>query len=295
MDGIYDAIRNMLQVLAQNGIIWQEFKYGFVINSFLCACIIGPALGAVGTIVVARKMAFFSTAVANAAITGIALGILLGEPLSAPYISLVSFSLLFAIVLNFARSHSDLSQEALIAVFLASAIAVGSALMFSVTRTINIHILDSFLFGSILTASYGDITLLAATGIVALVICALFFNTFLQSGLHPGLASIRSSVRVSYYLFAVVIALVTVASIKIVGAVLVEALLIIPAAASRNIAGSLKSFVGYSVVFGTIAAIGGIVIPVHYNISIPSGSAIILLAAGLFIITLFVRIIRERI
>jgi len=295
MDFIYDSIRNVLQVLAQNRTIWPEFKYGFVINSFICACIIGPALGALGTIVIVKKTAFFSTAIANAAITGIALGILFGEPVNAPYISLVSFSLLFAIILNFVRNHSDLSQDVLIAVFLATAMAVGSALMFSVTRTINIHILDSFLFGSILTASYNDITLLAVTGVLALTGFVFFFNTFLQSGLHPGLASVRgTSVRFSYYLFVIMIALVTVASIKIVGAVLVEALLIIPAAASRNIARSLRSFVVYSIAIGTIAAVGGIVVPVHYNLSIPSGAAIIVLASTFFAATFFVRIIRER-
>jgi zinc transport system permease protein len=272
----------------------EEFKYGFVINSLLCACIIGPVLGALGTVVVVKRMAFFSNAVGSAAITGVALGILFGEPVSAPYISLIAFALLFAILLNFARGRTDMSQDALIAVFLAASIAVGSALMFSVTRKINIHILDSFLFGSILTASYSDITLLAITGVLALIAGGWYFNRFLLSGLNPDLAAVRGvNVTIANYLFVAIIALVTVASIKIVGAILVEALLIIPAASARNIARSLRNFVIWSVVFGSAAALGGIVLPVHYNVSIPSGAAIIIVATGIFIVTLGIRMVRH--
>jgi zinc transport system permease protein len=294
MDFLYDGIRNILQILVQNGSLPEEFKYGFVINSLLCACIIGPVLGALGTVVVVKRMAFFSNAVGSAAITGVALGILFGEPVSAPYISLIAFALLFAILLNFARGRTDMSQDALIAVFLAASIAVGSALMFSVTRKINIHILDSFLFGSILTASYSDITLLAITGAVALAAGGWYFNRFLLTGLNSDLAAVRGvKVNVANYLFVVIIALVTVASIKIVGAILVEALLIIPAASARNIARSLRSFVVWSVVFGSAAALAGIVLPVHYNISIPSGAAIIIMATVIFVVTLGIRMVRR--
>lgn len=295
MDLIYDFIRNGLQVLVQNGALPEEFKYGFVINSLLCALLVGPVLGALGTIVIVKRMAFFSSAVGNAAITGIAIGILVGEPVAAPYISLISFALMFAILLNFVRTKTDMPQDALIAVFLAASIAVGSALMFSVTRKINIHILDSFLFGSILTTSYSDITLLVITGTIAIATCGFFFNRFLLTGLNPGLAGVRGiRVKAANYIFVIIIALVTVASIKTVGAILVEALLIIPAAASRNISSSLRSFVVWSILFGTISAVAGVVLPVHYSISIPSGAAIIIFATAIFICTLAIRMVRVR-
>jgi zinc transport system permease protein len=295
MDVVYDFIRNGLQVLVQNGALPEEFRYGFVINSLMCAILVGPVLGALGTIVIVKRMAFFSSAVGNAAITGIALGILFGEPVAAPYISLISFALVFAILLNFARNKTNMPQDALIAVFLAASLATGSALMFTVTRTINIHILDSFLFGSILTTSYNDITLLVVTGAIALFACWFYFNRFLLSGLNPSLAGARGiKVKTANYLFVIVIALVTVASIKTVGAILVEALLIIPAAASRNLSSSLKSFVLWSVLFGTVSACAGIVVPVHYGISIPSGAAIIILATVIFIVTLVIRMFRVK-
>ena len=295
MDIIYDLIRHFLQNAAQNGMLPEMFKYGFIINSLLCALLIGPILGALGTIVVVKRMAFFSSAIGHAAITGIALGIMLGEPVSAPYISLIAFSLLFSLYLNFSRNRTDMSQDALIAVFLSASIAIGSALMFSVTRKINIHILDSFLFGSILTASYSDITLLVIAGAITAVLGLLFFNRFMLAGVNADLAEVRGVPVMAFnYLFVIMIALVTVASVKIVGAVLVEALLIIPAAAARNVCSSLRGFIVYSVIFATIAAATGILLPVHMNWSIPSGGAIIIAATILFLLTMGIRMVRAR-
>ncbi len=104
MEMIYDTIRHLIQQLVQAGFLPQALKYNFVINALLSALLIGPVLGAVGTLVVAKRMAFFSNAIGNAALTGIAIGILLGEPVTGPYVSLFSFSILFAIFLNFSRN-----------------------------------------------------------------------------------------------------------------------------------------------------------------------------------------------
>ena len=75
-----------------------SFKYGFVINAMICALLIGPILGGIGTMVVTKKMAFFSEAVGHAAMTGIAIGVIVGEPFSAPYISLFTYCILFGLV-----------------------------------------------------------------------------------------------------------------------------------------------------------------------------------------------------
>jgi zinc transport system permease protein len=295
VDSLYDLIRQLAQQWVQQGALPEMFKYGFVINALLCAVLIGPTLGAVGTMVVAKRMAFFSSAIGNAAITGIAIGILLGEPVSSPYTALFAFAILFALYLNFSRNHSGMSHDTLIGVFLAASIAVGSSLMFTVTRNINIHLLDSFLFGSILTAGNSDITLLLVISVATLLIGAFSFNRLMMTGLDPTLAAVRGvAVTRANYLFVLLIALITVASVKVVGAVLVEALLIIPAAAARNISSSLRRFMVLSVIFATVSAIGGILLPVQLNLSIPSGGAIIILASIIFIITLVIRMIFAR-
>jgi len=291
----YDWIRHIAQVWVQKGLLPESFTYGFMVNALLCALLIGPSLGAIGTMVIAKRMAFFSTAIGHAALTGIAIGIMLGEPVSAPYVSLFSFAMLFAIYLNFSRNKSDMSHDTLIGVFLAASIAVGSALMLTVTRKISIHILDSFLFGSILSAGNQDITLLFAITVTTIIIGVFYFNRLMLTGLNPALAAVRGvPVTALNYMFIILIALITVASVKIIGAVLVEALLIIPAASARNISSSLKSFIIYSVLFAMFSAITGIILPVELNLSVPSGAAIIITATILFIITMIIRIMRTR-
>ena len=79
------------------------------------------------------------------------------------------------------------------------------------------------------------------------------------------------------------------ACVKIVGAVLVEALLVIPAAAARNVSRSIREFVFYSVGFATVACLLGIIVPMQYNVPVPSGGAIILVAASFFAITALLR------
>ena len=294
MDFIYDAIRHLAQQAVQGGFLPDSFKYAFVTNAMLCAILIGPALGAIGTVVVAKRMAFFSNAIGNSALTGIAIGILLGEPVNNPYICMFSFAILFAIFLNFSKNKSGMSHDTLIGVFLAASLAIGASLMMFATRDINIHILDGYMFGSILTAGNGDITLLLIITVLAIAAGIFGFNRIIMSGLNPSLAQVRGvSVLIYDYAFVVLIALITVASVKIVGAILVEALLIIPAAAARNVSKSLKSFVLLSVIFATLSAITGIIIPMEYNLPIPSGGAIIIVATAIFILTLLVKIVRR--
>ncbi len=295
MEIIYDWIRYSAQIGAQKGVLPESFTYSFLVNALLCALLIGPSLGAIGTMVIAKRMAFFSTAIGHAALTGIAIGIMLGEPVSAPYVSLFSFALLFAIYLNFSRNKSGMSHDTLIGVFLAASIAVGSTLMLIVTRKTSIHILDSFLFGSILSAGNQDITLLLIITIATIIIGAFYFNRLMLTGLNPALAAVRGvPVMALNYMFIILIALITVASVKIIGAVLVEALLIIPAASARNISSSLKSFIIYSVIFASFSAITGILLPIELNLPVPSGGAIVIIATIIFIITLIIKTITSR-
>ncbi len=294
MDAFYDIIRHGIQNLVQAGYLPSALKYTFVINALMSALLIGPTLGAIGTLVVAKRMAFFSSAIGNAALTGIAIGIIAGEPVAAPYVSLFSFSILFAIFLNFSKNRSGMSHDTLIGVFLAASLAVGSTLMLSVTKKINVHILDNFLFGSIITANSSDITLLLIVVMVTIFVGMKNYNRLLLSGLNPSLASVRKvPVMVYDYLFVVLIALITVASVKIVGAVLVEALLVIPAAAARNVSRSLKSFVITSVIFSTISAVAGIMLPMQLGLSIPTGGAIIIIATIFFLVTLLIRMLES--
>ena len=290
MTVFYEWVRTTIQELAYGGALPLAFQYGFVINALLCALLIGPLLGAVGTMVVTKRMAFFSQAVGNAAMTGVAIGVMLGESYTEPYISMFAFCILFGLVLNYTKNRTSISSDTLIGVFLSISLAVGASLLLFVSAKVNTHILEAVLFGSVLTVSDTDMNVLIVVTIIVLAIGIPLFNRMLLASLNPSLARARRIPVVALeYVFVLMITLLTVACLKIVGAVLVEALLLIPAAAARNLVSSMKGFVLLSIVFSTVSCIAGVLIPMQWDLPLPSGGAIIMFAAIIFVITTVMR------
>lgn len=290
MDIIYDLIRDPLIEWAKAGVLPDSFQYAFVINALLCSLLLGPVLGGMGTMVVAKRLAFFSQAVGQAALTGVALGIILGEPYTAPYVSLFGFCILFGLVMNYTRNRTRMSSDTVIGVFLSVSMAVGACVLLYVTGKINMHVLDSILFGSILTVNSTDMNVLLIISAIFAAVCIPLFNRILLASFNPGLAGVRSiNTKLMDYLFIVMITVITVASLKIVGAVLVEALFIIPAAAARNISRSIRGFFFYSMLFATISCLLGIMLPMQFELPVPSGGAIIIVASVFFATTSIMR------
>ena len=286
-----ESFRSFLMNLAEKGDIPSSFKYGFVINAMICALLIGPILGGIGTMVVTKKMAFFSEAVGHAAMTGIAIGVLLGEPFSAPYISLFTYCILFGLVINYTKNRTKMASDTLIGVFLSMSIALGGSLLIYVSAKVNSHALESILFGSILTVNDTDIYILVVSAIIIGFVLIPYLNRMLLASFNPNLAIVRGvNVKLIEYIF-IIVTIITIASVKIIGSILVEALLLIPAAAAKNLSKSIKGFVSYSVIFALISCLLGVYLPIHFDISIPSGGAIILISSVIFIITTVVRML----
>jgi zinc transport system permease protein len=294
VSAVYEWIRTTLQDMAYSGalpeLISLPFQFGFFTNALLCALLIGPLLGAVGTMVVTKRMAFFSQAVGNAAMTGVAIGVLLGESYTEPYFSMFGFCILFGLLLNYTKNRTSISSDTLIGVFLSISLAVGASLLLFVSAKVNTHILEAVLFGSILTVSDTDMNVLLVVTIVVAAAGALLFNRMLLASLNPSLARARRvPVKLLEYVFVLMITVLTVACLKVVGAVLVEALLLIPAAAARNVAVSMKGFVFWSILFATVSSILGVFIPMRFDLPLPSGGAIIMVAAIIFALTTLLR------
>lgn len=286
----YEAIRLTLQNLALYGSIPQAFNYAFVINALLCSLLIGPLLGALGTMVVIKRMAFFSQAVGNAALTGVAIGVLLGESYTSPYVSMFSFCILFGVALKYTQYRTSLSNDTLIGVFLSISLAFGASLLLYVSAKINTHVMESVLFGSILAVDDRDMNILLVVTLISAAAVLPLYNRMLLSSLNPSLAHARGAqVRVLEYLFVVVVTLVTVACLKIVGAVLVEALLLIPAAAARNVSRTLSGFMTGSIAIATLSCLLGVWLPMQLELPVPTGGAIVLVAALVFVVTTIIR------
>ncbi len=295
MTELYTAMRDTVQNLAYEGVLPLSFQYGFVINAVLCALFIGPVLGGVGTMVVVKRMAFFSQAIGNAAMTGVAIGVMLGESYTEPYVSMFSFCVLFGLILNYTKGRTAISSDTLIGVFLSISLAVGASLLLFVSARVNTHILEAVLFGSVLTVSDTDINVLLVVTIAAVAVGVPLFNRFLLASLNPSLASVRGiPVKALEYVFVLLITVLTVACLKIVGAVLVEALLLIPAAAARNVITSMRGFVLLSMAISTVSCIAGVILPMQFDLPLPSGGAIIMVAATFFVLTTIVRVTLSR-
>lgn len=291
----WDGFQQIFIDAANNGTIHYMFSYEFVINAFICGIIVGPLLGAMGTMVIIKRMAFFSQAVGNASLTGVAIGVVLGESFTAPYVSMFSFCILFGLFLNFTKNRTKMSSDTVIGVFLSISLAVGATALLFVSAKVNTHILDTIMFGSILTVDGTDIGVLIVTAIIILCVTIPLYNQMLLASLNPNLAHVRGvKVNILEYVFVLLITILTVACVKIVGAVLVEALLLIPAAAARNLNNSIRGFVIWSMIFSTFSCLFGIYAPIAFDLPVPSGGAIILTSACIFLVTMIIRMAMPR-
>ncbi len=286
----YEEFRLLIQGWASAGYLPEALAYGFVVNALLAGLMIGPVLGGLGTLVVVKRFAFFSEAVGHAALTGVAIGILLGEPYTGPYGSLFGYCLLFGILLNYLRNRTGLSPDTLIGVFLSVSLALGASLLLMLAGKINVHILENVLFGSVLTVSGHDLVVLGIVAGLVLALALPLYNRIMLASFNPQLAAVRGvAVKRLDYLFVVLVTLVTVAAVKVIGAILVGALLVIPAAAARLVSQSLKGFFFASVLIATFSTLIGILLPIVFDLPVPSGAAIILVAGSFFALAALAR------
>lgn len=291
----FEFFRQTVQDWATAGYLPEALAYGFVVNALLAGLMIGPVLGGLGTLVVVKRFAFFSEAVGHAALTGVAIGILLGEPYTGPYGSLFGYCLLFGILLNFLRNRTGLSPDTLIGVFLSVSLALGASLLLMLAGKINVHILENVLFGSVLTVSAQDLLVLGIVAALVLALALPLYNRIMLASFNPQLAAVRGvAVKTLDYLFVVLVTLVTVAAVKVIGAILVGALLVIPAAAARLVSQSLKGFFFLSVLIATISTLLGILLPIVFDLPVPSGAAIILVAGICFALAALARALVPR-
>jgi zinc transport system permease protein len=292
-DERYNSIREHVRRGAESGWLPESLKYAFVFNSLVAALVLGPVLGGIGTLVVTKRLAFFSQAIGNAALTGVAIGIVLGEPYTSPYVSLFSFCIIFGMAMVFTKNRTKMTTDTLIGVFLCVSLAIGACILLYVTAKVNVHVLDNVLFGSILTINELDLKVLFVISIICILSGLPLYNRMILSSFNPNLARVRGlKVTLLEYVFIIMVTIITVASVKIIGAVLVEALLVIPAASARNLSRSMRSFFLYSAIFSTLSCLIGIMAPMELEIPVPSGGAIILVAAFFFVTTTAIKTVK---
>jgi ABC-type Mn2+/Zn2+ transport system permease subunit len=263
--------------------ISEYLAYPFMQRALIASIIIGVLCPFVGNFVVLRRMSFFSDAIAHSAFAGVAAGALLGTDLSA---TSVVVAILIAMLIAFLSEKTTLSHDTVIGVAFSGAIASGM-LVIGMLKGYRAD-LFTFLFGDILAITSTDIILLSAVGIISIAALAAFLKPFIQIAFNRDIAQIEGiNVRLFEYLLFLIIALVVTVSLKIIGIILVTSLLIVPAAAAKNLATSMKRLFMLSCLFGIVSGIAGLAGSILLDT--PSGPTIVLVSIGIFFMTLLKR------
>lgn len=258
----------------------EMLQWNFMRNALLATLLMAPLFGIMSTMIVTGRMSFFSDALGHSAFTGIAIGCICG--LSAPIWAAVIFSILFALLFSYVRSRSNQAADTLIGVFSSAAVALG--IFVATLGGGSFTKYNKYLIGDILSITGAEIGMLAIVLVLVLIFWALCANRLTLTAVHPHLASSRGiPVKLSHTLFTVAIAVVVTLTISSVGLLILNSLLILPAASARNIARNLKQYHGFSVVFALLAGVGGLMI--SYYLGNSAGAAISLMLAAIFTVS----------
>lgn len=283
-----DPLYSWIGEAALAGYLPPAFEHAFMVRGLLAALLVGPLLGGMGTMVVTRKLSFFTQTIGHAALTGVALGLLLGEPVDGTYIGLFGFCLIAALLTNWVRNRTRMATDTVIGVVLAQILGLGVVMLVLVTRQFNVHQIEAILFGSLITLKDADLLLLAGVGLAAAAAGWWLNNRTMLVSLNPAMAKVRGHDPVLLdYVFITVLTAVVVSSLKLVGALLVLVLVVVPAAGAQNLARGLRCFFWLSVVFATISSVAGLVLSGIWPV--PTGAAIVLVATVLFYLTVLLR------
>ena len=255
------------------------FQYDFMKNAFLAAVLIAPLFALLGTMAVNNKMAFFSDALGHSAFTGIGLGVLLG--LDNPILAMLAFGIFLSLVITKVKAANMASSDTIISVFSSSAMALGIVIL---SGSGGFSKYSSYLIGDILTVSQTDLLVLLLVLIGVYVLWAVFYNQLLLLSINRSLAASRG-VRVVLMenIFVIMVAVAVMVSIRAIGILMINSLLILPAAAGRNVTRSARGYHWLTTVFGLVSALAGLTISYYGDTS--AGATMVLTAAVLFLIT----------
>ena len=257
---------------------WME--YAFMKNALLAILLMTPLFGLLSTMVVSSRMAFFSDSLGHGAFTGIAIGAIAG--IFSPITSLVLFSVVFALLITYIKHRTAASADTVIGVFSSTAIAVGLMIM---SRGGGFSKFSPLLIGDVLSITPSDLAGLAAVDAVVLIGWILLFNRLLLLSVNSSLARSRGIfIFAVEAAFAVLLAVVVAVSIQWVGILIINALLVLPGAAARNLARSVKE---YHVISTVLALLSGLIgLFAAYYLGIAAGAAIVAAASRFFFLSL---------
>lgn len=276
---MFDTLYNTIDILLP----FQWLSHTFMKNAFIAILIITPLFGLLSTMVVSNKMSFFADSLGHGAFTGIAVGILLGG--IDPMWGATLFSVCFAIAITIIKNKGTSSTDTIIGVFSSTSIALGLVLM---SFSSSLSKFTSYLVGDLLSISKNEIILLIFVFITVIVLWTLIFNKLLVTSLNTSLANSRGmNTLLIEIIFTCTIAVIVTLTIRWVGLLIINSLLVLPAAAARNISKNVRQYHLFSVLIAVFSGITGLII--SYYLNTVTGATIVLISSVIFFITLIIR------
>lgn len=279
MNSLYSFINTVLP--------FEWLEPNFMKNAFLAVLVACPLFGMLGTVVVSNRMAFFSDAIGHSALTGIAIGVLLG--IREPTVSMILFALVLGFAIITVKIKGKSSADTIIGVFSSTAVALGIVLL---SATGNFSRYQKYLVGDILSIRPSEILMMLCSGVLLIVIWIFFYNRMLLTNLHTVFARSRGVKTFAVeQIFALLTAAIVAVCIRWTGLLVINSMLVLPAAASRMVSRSSRQYLGMSVMISFLSGIIGLVL--SYYIGSASGATIVLVNALFFVIGFAVSLVRK--
>jgi zinc transport system permease protein len=303
-----EVILRITRLAGELGRDWSYFNLDYNVRSFLAVLLASLVCGAVGSMVVGNRMAFFSDALAHCAFAGIALGFLIAllggireERQFWQWVTpiMITFGILVGIGIAWVREATGLASDTVIGVFFAGAIGF-AALLRNVIRSRRLFNLEDFLFGDPITVSSDDLIYLFLLVVVTAVLLGWMYNDLVFTSFNASLArSRRIRIRLCNYAFIVLLALIVNVCLKTVGVLLINALLIVPAATIGNVARNMRQLFWGTIGLCLFISCFGLWLSAQVRIPDPArprapiqlgiGGTMVVLAVVLFFLSMAVR------
>jgi zinc transport system permease protein len=263
LDQLFDAIAHLFPE-------GSFFSLAFNLKGLLAVILVSLICGSAGSMVVGNRMAFFSDALSHCAFAGVGLGLMIGFLLNVPLrqgpfinwgvpAATVIFGILVGIGIAFVREQTSLASDTVIGVFFAGALGLGAILLKQLAKVMPPNFLETLVFGDIVTINSEDLLLLVGLTVLTAVLLAWMYNSLVFTSFNPSLArSRRFPVRLCSYIFVILLAVIVNVCLRVVGALLINAMLVVPAAAAGNIARNMRQLFWITVVLCLLSGLGGL-------------------------------------
>lgn len=257
----------------------EMFEYGFMQRAFLASLLIGLVCSVIGVFVVLKGLSFIGAGTSHAAFAGVTLAFLIGAP---PLGMAVVFGLATVWITGYLQQAGKMKLDVSIGIFYTLTMAL-AILFIGLMKVYNPEVYG-YLFGSILSVTAGDLKVILLLSVLILLAIFLFFKEFHFISFDQEMAEASGiPAKNLFFLLLNLISLTIVISLKAVGAILVFALLIIPAAAAQQWARTMRAMIVYSAIIGVFSSWAGVIL--SYWLDLPSGSTIVLLATAIFFLS----------